>query len=164
MVERPRLKRDWVGRYVRLRQAIETQGGTVFRAGEVMHVYKNHAGLGLRAVMDCPHCKRQYRMQITGVHEENVELLPEDYTPAPPLALRDVLAWFAAAMEAKLRANDHKTGWAGIDVRDLWQMLLEELFELEQAIEEGGDVVGEAVDAANFCMMIADVAKRGRTP
>ncbi len=86
----PRLKRDWVGRYVKLRRDLETQGGVIFDAGEVMQVYKTYHGrMGLRALHRCEHCERRALSQITGVETYNLEILPEDYEPpeVEPLAV-----------------------------------------------------------------------------
>jgi len=81
-VSEPRLKRDWVGRYVRLRRDLETQDGVIFDAGEVMQVYKTYHGrMGLRALHRCEHCERRALSRITGVETYNLEILPEDYQP-----------------------------------------------------------------------------------
>lgn len=81
MASRPRLKRGWEGRYVRLRHEVRTQGGAIFEAGEVMRVERNHGGLHLAAVRRCEHCKRRSHYRVRGVRETEVELLPEDFTP-----------------------------------------------------------------------------------
>lgn len=62
---------------------------------------------------------------------------------------------FAVAMEAKLRANDHKGGWKQSPVTYLFSRLEEEVAELKKAVVNGG-TLGEAADVANFAMMIAD--------
>ena len=74
--------------------------------------------------------------------------------------LRPEVAAFALLMEAKLRKNDHKTGWKHHTSRALFNRLTEEALELIEAIKAGrsAGVVGEeAADVANFAMMIADV-------
>lgn len=81
MTPRPRLKRDWIGRYVRLLYGTQTRGGSIFKEGEVMHVKDNHGGLTLDAVRVCPHCKREYRHTICRVPMADVILLPLDYEP-----------------------------------------------------------------------------------
>lgn len=77
----PRLKRDWIGRYVRLRQDHETNGGAIFEAGTVMHVEGYYRGLSLDAVRACPQCRLKYRHYITRVACADVELLPADFVP-----------------------------------------------------------------------------------
>lgn len=76
--------------------------------------------------------------------------------------LRPALAAFALAMEAKLKANDHKGGWAGCDEHWLMDRLYEEADELCDAINKGDPeaVAPEAADVANFAMMIYDAAIR----
>lgn len=87
-------------------------------------------------------------------------------TPAPvgPVAWRPEVRAFADAMEAKLRENDHKPGWKGDHPRDLMRRLDEEANELRKLlpvggarVTDGGGVLREAADVANFAMMIADV-------
>jgi hypothetical protein len=81
MAQKPKLKRDWIGRYVRLLYQMETRGGSIFEEGEVMKVNDNHGGLTLEAVRACPHCRRLYRHQIRKVSMANVILLPMNYQP-----------------------------------------------------------------------------------
>lgn len=77
-----------------------------------------------------------------------------------PLALRPVVREFAAGMEAKLRMNDHKPHWRTCSLEYLRARLSQEVAELDGALEDGDPrlVRGEAVDVANFAMMLADVA------
>jgi NTP pyrophosphatase (non-canonical NTP hydrolase) len=94
----------------------------------------------------------------------------EDITPRP------VVLAFARAMERKLRQNDHKPGWEGDGIGSLLWRLNEERLELHAAIDNhtiadpfqdigGGDRIvldsgeepaSEAVDVANFAMMLWD--------
>jgi len=69
---------------------------------------------------------------------------------------------FADAMEAKLRANDHKRHWRFLDMRTLSRLLTHEIEELRLAVErcDPEEVLREAADVANFCMMTADMVKR----
>lgn len=78
---RPKLKRDWVGRYVRTKREIETRGGTIFDAGEVFVVTRNFGGLHLEAVIQCEHCHRRSRRFVKGIPERDVVLLAPDYKP-----------------------------------------------------------------------------------
>jgi len=65
-------------------------------------------------------------------------------------------------MEAQLRANDHKGGWAYMTFSYLLRRLREEVDELEQAVKYAAPnyeiVVKEAADVGNFAMFIADSA------
>lgn len=73
--------------------------------------------------------------------------------------IRDEVAQFAASMERKLKANDHKDHWEGAPMGYLLRRLREEVAELEQAVRSSNDPVkigGEAADVGNFAMMIAD--------
>jgi len=79
--------------------------------------------------------------------------------PARPT--REPVEWFSIRMEAKLRANDHKGGWRGMGHHDLLELLDREFEELTEAIEVGSaaGIIDEAVDVANFAMMIADITR-----
>jgi hypothetical protein len=81
MTERPKLKRDWAGRYVRLKHEHVTNGGVIFGPGEVMLVTRNYGGLHLKTTKKCGECSRRFRVSIKGVRDCDVELLPEDYQP-----------------------------------------------------------------------------------
>ena len=81
------------------------------------------------------------------------------------IELRPEVQWFAEQMELKLRANDHKGGWANEDLLWLWSRIREEWEELHTAIFCQDPIpqdliVGEAADVANFAMMVADNARR----
>jgi len=73
--------------------------------------------------------------------------------------IRPELQHFAARMEKKLRANDHKAHWRGMLIPQMLERLREELRELEEAYalcESKEAVADEAADVANFAMFIAD--------
>lgn len=79
------------------------------------------------------------------------------------MKLRPEVQGFAEAMERKLRKNDSKTSWRDETDVALLQKLHIELLELCDALElrdtlrgvsKGEAVRGEAVDVANFAMMI----------
>lgn len=80
--------------------------------------------------------------------------------------IRQEILWFAKQMEEKLKANDHKPGWKDDSFDVLLERLKEECLELRSTVyfglEKGlcneSEVVKEAVDVANFAMMIADNA------
>lgn len=78
-------------------------------------------------------------------------------------ALRGVVREFAEAMEAKLKANDHKGGWERMTPSWLRRRLDTELREFDRARKAGQpavEVLAEAADAANFLMMLADNYRR----
>lgn len=73
---------------------------------------------------------------------------------------------FADAMEAQLRANDHKRGWKNDQPGDLMARVFDEVAELDSAVAgllvrrtaaTPATLLKEAADVANFAMMIADV-------
>jgi hypothetical protein len=70
-----------VGRHVRLRRRMETQGGLMFEEGEVLLITRLFGGLHLQTVKHCMACSRGRRLSITRVSPRSVELLPEGYTP-----------------------------------------------------------------------------------
>lgn len=81
------------------------------------------------------------------------------------LDLRPEVAAFAQAMERKLRANDHKGGWANEPKGWLLDRAEAELLELRESVSwlqrsaedlAVQSVLDEAADVANFCIMIAD--------
>lgn len=80
------------------------------------------------------------------------------------MKIRPEVMKFAEAMERKLRKNDHKGGWNTSEFWYLSTRLEEERRELDRAIiravrsNKWKAVIGEAVDVANFAMMIADNA------
>lgn len=160
-MDKPRLKRDWIERYVRLKREVRTHGGVVFAAGDVMRVAGNRSGLRLVATNACPDCQRQFRVYVTGVNEDAVELLPPDYAPMPPLYPRPLVAEFARDIERELRAHDDRPGIENEPVEYLWERLQEELRELRDALdEEDGSVASEAADCGAFLAAIATQYRR----
>ncbi len=79
------------------------------------------------------------------------------------VTLRSEVQEFAQMMEKKLRAKDYKGGWQDESIEDwLFPALWEEVLELALAIRENKSevlIAEEAVDVANFAMMIADVTQ-----
>ncbi len=85
--------------------------------------------------------------------------------------IRPCVLHFAVEMERKLKANDWKEHWSNFSVEYLVERAAEELAELEHAIDALLDAEGtgkglgrlalrvaeEAVDLANFAMMIGDM-------
>lgn len=86
--------------------------------------------------------------------------------PNSHLELRQNLSWFAEEMEGVLRENDHKHP---IATHRLFRKMVDEIFELDREMSKGNtqfmscvpkviakQVIKEAVDVANFAMMIAN--------
>ncbi len=74
MEKKPRLKRDWIGRKVRVRRTM-VNGLMEIPAGAIATVRKNLGGLDLTSE-PCPHCG--IKINIRKVKEFDVELLPLD--------------------------------------------------------------------------------------
>lgn len=91
-------------------------------------------------------------------------------------SVRPEVAAFALLMERELRANDHKTGWKGVDRLRLARHMRQEADELcdllhehkksgidQKAMRYSADdtvqdaVAEEAADVANMALMVADV-------
>lgn len=72
--------------------------------------------------------------------------------------LRPELVRFSSAMEDKLRANDHKTGWRQQPIEALFRLLLIELEEFKVADEffSVAEARKELVDLANYCLILHD--------
>ena len=82
---------------------------------------------------------------------------------------RESVLWFAQEMENTLKANSAKGEWGRFSIGELLVGLNSEMDELEGAIYAAEDepakdqtdkVYREAIDVANYAMMIADVARR----
>ncbi len=74
--------------------------------------------------------------------------------------LRPEVLAFALLMEQRLREKDEERGvsWKFATARDLFPRLMSKAFAVEKASGfEDITVAKQAVDCANFCMMIADV-------
>lgn len=73
--------------------------------------------------------------------------------------MREEVHWFAEKMETVLQANDHKSPWHECTVAYLITRTMEEVGELAHEIlrdeEDKERIIKEAVDIANFAMMIA---------
>lgn len=72
--------------------------------------------------------------------------------------VRPEVAEFALAMEAKLRKNDHKTGWHDQPIEAHIKLLAIEKMELDVALEFLTDerAAEECIDLANFALIIRD--------
>ena len=74
-MERPKLKRDWIGLKMKSLRQIETRGGIIFPAGMTFEVTGNRGGLRLSAIKVCRRCKMSYRHFVTGVSERDVVII-----------------------------------------------------------------------------------------
>lgn len=74
------------------------------------------------------------------------------------MELRKEVKWFAARMELKLKANDHKGGWHNEYAEYFLSRMTDEFEELVAALETGNteQSISECADIANFAMMLAD--------
>lgn len=75
-----------------------------------------------------------------------------------PIEARPEVVEFAEAMEAKLRKNDHKTGWHDQPIEAHIKLLRIEMMELDVALDHLGDEMAakECIDVANFALIIRD--------
>jgi len=94
--------------------------------------------------------------------------------------MRESVKEFADAMERVLKDNDHKDGWKNLNAYHLLGRIDEERDELFRAMDrfyrdenaignqklakkDLNDMLDEAIDIANFCMMLYDNYKeRGK--
>lgn len=79
----------------------------------------------------------------------------------------DCLDWFRGEMARKLEERIDRGDWGGPVHRNLLSNLIAEVAELTDEIVNSADpdcqesfVIQEAVDVANYALMIADVARR----
>lgn len=77
---------------------------------------------------------------------------------------RPEIEWFAEEMEQRLRTNDHKNGWTTCYDKFLLRRLRSKIRGLGLAVRakhvHAAAVIKEAVDVANYAMMVADRAAR----
>jgi NTP pyrophosphatase (non-canonical NTP hydrolase) len=82
------------------------------------------------------------------------------------LVVRESVKRFAVLMETKLRKNDYKSHWSKESFTYLFSRLDEEMKELNQAVSSAktdpARITDEAIDVANFLMMIVDNLKELR--
>ncbi len=72
--------------------------------------------------------------------------------------IRVEVSHFVEAMESKLKQNDDRDGWQDCSMEYLLGRLAGECVELNKAVDSGEGILEEAIDVANFAMMIADRA------
>lgn len=77
--------------------------------------------------------------------------------------MRKTVEWFAKEMNKGLDCNSNKGGWKGCGINYLYGRLIDEKLELHDQIfkyHSKQGIIEEAIDVANFAMMIADEARR----
>lgn len=117
---RPKLKREWAGRYVELVRDVRNGAGTLFRRGEVMRVHHIWRGVHLNRVFRCAVCGNDFRQEII-VAEADVKMLPPDYGPEPPARMIAM----TPALEAALKfVIEDKEAWS--PVKDVFKQALKE--------------------------------------
>jgi hypothetical protein len=98
-------------------------------------------------------CKEFHRKEAKKLKEALAKVLTAD-------DIRESVIWFAREMEKVLKQNDHKIHWSQCDMDYLIDCLHKEMEELGIRLIHGlshkEEVIKEAVDVANFAMMIAD--------
>ena len=84
---------------------------------------------------------------------------------------RKSVLWFANQMESVLQENDDYLGWDDCYLYELMSKLLHEVAELQEVVGRGEldrvrceQAIKEAVDVANYAMMIADNIKYATPP
>lgn len=102
-------------------------------------------------------------LQIMHHRKTKCEAFERGFVGSKDKAARESLISFANAMEAKLVKNDHKTEWSKLPVDAFIRRLKNEIAELDMAIdyETPDKAMGEAVDVANFGLIIWDVIRNG---
>jgi len=123
-------------------------------------------GMAVVAAADHKECAQWIQRRRGGV--ELVNELQEAIEGAVGTEPRPAVVRFAQLMECKLRARDYKGGWENCTLQYLVDGMMEEVLELIGAMDatptDDGPtnlyaVIEEAVDVANYCMMLADVAQ-----
>jgi hypothetical protein len=66
------LKRDWIGKQVRLKVDAEIQSGSIFPAGTVCVVTGVYRGFNLEYVEACSQCRLKFRNRICCIAYDDV--------------------------------------------------------------------------------------------
>lgn len=78
-------------------------------------------------------------------------------------ALEPKIKTFVDAMVFKLAKNSHKGAWEDVEFATARRRLMQEVEELDSAVQHGGNVIElilEAADVANFALIIANISIR----
>lgn len=86
-----------------------------------------------------------------------------DFQVRAEIQLRPCVLEFARVMERRLRENDWKGGWSELRPFELIGRLEQAVDELRRAMarEAPANIFGQAVNVANYAMMVADLARGG---
>lgn len=115
-------------------------------------------------ILDFDMTPESFALAVTGLGEVPMSLERwRGRKEASPPSLWLVLQWFAERMEEKLTASDPKGGWEHCSLGLLAERLCDEVAELAEASSFQA-TAREAVDVANFALMIADVARKKTQP
>ena len=76
---------------------------------------------------------------------------------------REEVQDFAKIMEIRLQQNENKSHWTGCTLGHLLDKMKFNVEQLERALINGRDfkIINEAVDVANYAMMISDKINKG---
>lgn len=113
-----------------------------------------------KAEQDLKEKTRAYVQSVKRVMDKSLQPVSSDI---PKREIISPVAWFGGQMVNKLQQNDHKGHWHGLSIDYLQIRLMQEVQELNDALEckaQAKDIISEAVDVANFAMMIADNSTR----
>jgi hypothetical protein len=147
-----------------LREELSAERAARERA-EPLHGFLRRSGeLIVRRLREFDCRDTAYRLELFLVEAGLLEKERPSPPPAGKEGPRPVVLWFAEHMDRVLRRNDHKGGWQSMSLGDLRDRLRQECIELEMALDAKPDSVAldEAVDVANFAMMIADRLSDGQ--
>jgi len=80
------------------------------------------------------------------------------------MTVRTEVREFACEMEHILKENDWKEHWQNFSVEEMFESVCVEVEELKDAIELGSydSAEAEAIDVANYAMMVWDLARKAR--
>lgn len=116
-----------------------------------------HCWENVHICLTCCHCGEKNRYLMGQEAGKRLRELAEKTS----LGLRPELEAFARSMEAVLKENDHKGGWDGHTLKQLINRVFDEARELDRAanaeVYDEEEVKKEAIDTANFCMMVFDI-------
>ena len=108
------------------------------------------------------HIRKNLEIENEKLQTENEKLREKVERLTAISEVRQPVSWFASKMELVLRENDHKKHWRTCRRSDMLRRIQGEYTELKNAIRNGAEksqIIKEAVDVANFCMMVADLTE-----
>lgn len=102
----------------------------------------------------------EYHRKV-GIEQEFVETDDRD----PLEQYEPDIRRFMEAMRYKLKLNAHKGRWETLGIKQALSRLVDEVEELDEAINKGNmvEIMLEAADVANFALIVAAIAmERGK--